>query len=142
MHSLTDNIKQLLSYGVVGGIAAFVDITSFYFLVKYALVYYPIAIFFSFTLGTFTNFFVCNAFIFNRGNLPFQRALLRHYFSSLGGLTTNEVVVFMLISYGFQNILLAKIIATVSAFFVNFTLIKFYAFNNNVSLMNKIRSIK
>jgi putative flippase GtrA len=134
---------QIFSYGVVGGIAAVVDVGSFYVFVTYMLIYYPVAIFFSFSLGTFVNFLLCNSFIFDRGVLPLRRTFFRHYLSSLGGLATNELVVFSL--YGivhFQNILAAKIIATFAAFFVNFTLLKFYAFNSRVSLRDRIRGKK
>ncbi len=134
---------QLLRYGVAGGIAALVDIGSFYVFAAYLQVYYLVAVFLSFSLGTFTNFLICNACIFDRGTLPLGRALIRHYMSSLGGLATNMAVMFSLIGlFFFRDILAAKIIATILAFFVNFTLIKFYAFNSKVSLRNKIQGKK
>ena len=134
---------QLLRYGAAGGIAALVDVGSFYVFATYMQVYYLIAVFLSFSLGTFTNFLICNACIFDRGTLPLRRAFIRHYMSSLGGLATNVFVMFSLIGiFFFQDILAAKIIATILAFFVNFTLIKFYAFNSNVSLRNKVRGKK
>jgi putative flippase GtrA len=134
---------QLFRYGIAGSIAAIVDVGSFFFFITYLSIYYPIAIVFSFSLGTFVNFLICNSYIFDRGNLPFGRAFLRHYFSGLGGLLTNELLMFSLIDIvHFPGMLAAKIIATICAFFVNFTLIRFYAFNSQISLRRKIRGRK
>ena len=133
----------LFRYCIAGGIAAIIDIGSFYFFVTYLSIYYPLSIFISFSLGTFVNFLICNFFIFDRGHISFERTFLRHYLSSLGGLATNELVMFSLIDIiHFQGMLVAKIISTVSAFFVNFLLIKFYVFNSKVSLRKMIREIK
>jgi putative flippase GtrA len=41
-----------------------------------------------------------------------------------------------------QGMLAAKIIATFCAFFVNFMLIRFYAFNSNISLSRRLRGKK
>ena len=134
---------QLFRYGIAGSMAAIADVGSFFFFTMYLSIYYPIAVVFSFSLGTFVNFLLCNSYIFDRGRLTFRRAVLRHYFSSLGGLLTNELVMLSLIDVlHFQGMLAAKIIATFLAFFVNFTLIRFYAFNSNLSLRNKIQCKK
>lgn len=131
---------QLILYGLVGGAAAVVDVGAFYILVNFTEVFYPLAIFIAFTIGTLVNFSLCNAYIFDRGALSLKKCVLRHYLSSLGGLTTNEVVVITLVELvRLQDLLLAKIIATVTAFLVNFSLIRLYAFNSNISITKSVR---
>jgi len=135
-----DNILiQLFRYTFVGGTAALVDFGSFAVFTIYFLIDYRLAVFFSFTLGTLTNFFLCNAFVFDRKSLPIWVACIRHYLSSSGGLATNEIVLIFLVEVvHFNHLLIAKIIATVSAFIVNFLLIKFYAFNSKIKIVAKI----
>ncbi len=67
---------QLLRYGAAGGIAALVDVGSFYVFATYMQVYYLIAVFLSFSLGTFTNFLICNACIFDRMSGCYRRVNL------------------------------------------------------------------
>jgi putative flippase GtrA len=132
-------VSQLFLYGLAGGTAAVIDIGSFYSFVNFLHVDYRLAIFFAFTLGTLTNFSLCNAFIFERRDLSLKKACARHYLSSLGGLATNEIVVISLVELAhFEDLLLAKVIATVIAFIVNFSLIRLYAFNSNASITKRI----
>jgi len=140
----TDNtFIQLFRYTFVGGTAALVDIGFFSIFVYYFLIDYRLAVFFSFSLGTLTNFVLCNAFVFDRKSLPIWLACIRHYLSSLGGLATNEIVMIFLVEIlHFDHLLAAKIIATASAFLTNFLLIKFYAFNSKIKIINKIKWAK
>ncbi len=131
---------QLFRYTFVGGIAASVDIGSFGVFIKIFSIDYRLAIFFSFTLGTLTNFVICNYFVFERKSLTIVRACVRHYLSSIGGLIMNELVMILLVEViNIKYMMISKIIATGSAFLVNFTLIKFYAFNGNFNLRSKIK---
>ncbi len=144
LYKKTDKvILQLFRYGIVGGLAACVDIGSFSFFFYALSIDYRVAVFLSFTLGTLTNFLISNVFVFDRKSLTVWRACARHYIASLGGLATNEVVMIALVEYfSFSNMFIAKIIATASAFFVNFTLMRMYAFNQNISISKTIKSIK
>jgi putative flippase GtrA len=127
---------QFIKYFFTGGIAAVIDIGSFLLFSISLHIDYRISIVLSFTLGTLTNFFICNAFVFERKSLSLFAAAYRHYLSSLGGLVTNEIVMMLLIELlNFSNLLIAKLIATAAAFMVNFLLIKFYAFNSKVKIL-------
>lgn len=139
-----DNIFiQLFKYFFVGGMAAIVDIGSFGVFAKIFSIDYRISIFLSFTAGTIVNFILANFFVFNRKDLPLLIAGIRHYISSLGGLLTNELVMLFLIEIiNFNHLMIAKIISTLSAFFVNFFLIKFFAFNNKIKIICKKQSLK
>ena len=136
--SKSSTIHQLFRYFFVGGAAALVDIGSFTLIMRYFIIDYKIAIFLSFTLGTLANFTLCNIFVFERKSLSIVHTGIRHYLSSLGGLFTNEIVMIFLIDIiNFKTLLVAKIIATGCAFIVNFSLIKFYAFNDKLKLFLK-----
>jgi len=137
-----DTFIQFFRYFFVGGISALVDLGSFYVFVKLLNIDYRVAVFLSFTCGTLTNFFLSNAFVFDRKTLSMLSACVRHYGSSLGGLVTNEIVMILLISVAhFPKIMIAKVIATGCAFVVNFTLIKFYAFNDRVNIFKKVKEL-
>jgi len=134
-------IVQLFRYSFVGGTASLVDFGSFFLLVKIIGLNYIVAVFFSFTLGTLTNFALCNIFIFQRRTLSLLQACFRHYLSSLGGLVTNWAVMISLIEWlGFRHVLWAKLIAMAVAFGVNFLLIKYFAFNHRIDFKKGIFS--
>jgi putative flippase GtrA len=137
----TDNLFiQLFRYTFVGGTAALVDYGSFVVFAIYFSIDYRLAVFFSFSLGTLTNFVLCNAFVFDRKSLSIWLACVRHYVSSVGGLLTNEMVmIFMVEILNFKNLLIARILAMACAFVVNFLLIKFYAFNSRVRIISRRR---
>lgn len=122
---------QLLRYGVVGGIAAIVDIGSFAVFTRYFAIDYRIALLFSFSLGVLTNFSICNTFVFKQKLSPIWLVLSRHYWSSLYGLFLNEAfMIFMVEFLHFNYLIVAKIIGTGIAFINNFLIKKFYVYNN------------
>jgi len=135
-------MHQFFRYMFVAGIAAGVDISSFAVFAKYLNIDYRVSVFLSFSCGTLTNFFLANAFVFDRKTLSLWVACLRHYASSLGGLATNEIAMIILVGVvHFYNLMIAKVIATGCAFVVNFTLIKFYAFNDRVNIFKKVKEL-
>ncbi len=126
---------QLIRYALVGSIAALVDIGGFSFFALLLAIDYRIAVFLGFTLGTVTNFILSNAIVFDRKSLPIWVACIRHYVSSLGGLGTNELVMIVLVEIvRVDNLFIAKLIATACAFITNFTLIRYFAFNEKIRL--------
>jgi putative flippase GtrA len=123
--------SQIIRYFITGFIAAIIDFSTFATFVYVFNVYYPIAIFLSFSFGTITNFFICNFFVFDRTS-SLSRTMLKHYISSLGGLTINEITVILLTEFvKFPYLMISKAIGIGLAFIVNFLLIKFYAFKDN-----------
>jgi putative flippase GtrA len=140
MNKERDNfLTQFVKYFFVGGFSAVIDIGVFALLSLVLSIHYSLAVFLSFTAGTLTNFFLSNKFVFDRRSLSLIRACFRHYLSSIGGLITNELVlIFMIEVLGIEQLILVKIVATGCAFFINFTLIKFYAFNHKFSLRRAV----
>ncbi len=129
---------QLLRYGLVGGLAAVVDVGSFGAMVSVLGLDYRLAVFLAFALGTGANFILSNAFIFDRKSLPLAVALGRIYMSALGGLLVNELVMIVFVEVLHQErLMIGKLIATGCAFVVNFTLVKNYAFNSRISVLRR-----
>lgn len=136
-------IVQLFRYFWVGLAAAIVDFSVFALFVKWVHMDYRLSVVMGFLFGTFINFMLCNHLLYTRhADLHVLRACFRHYISSVGGLITNEIVIIICVEWvGLQSVLLAKIIATGIAFFVNFTLIRFYAFNHKLGVMKTLKSM-
>ena len=135
-------LAQLVSYGLVGGTAALVDISCLLFLNSLGIDY-RLANFFSFTVGTFINFLLCNFFIFEKQSLSFVRACVRHYFSSIGGFLVNQTVLILLVElvFGTEGLLLGKLMATCCSFVFNFTMLRLYAFNSKLSFRSKVKDL-
>ena len=139
-------LAQLVSYGLVGGTAASVDFTCWWFFVNSLGIDYRLANFFSFTIGTFINFLLCNFFIFEKQSLSFFRACVRHYFSSIGGFLVNQTVLILLVELVFgastgTEGLLSKLMATGCSFVFNFTMLRLYAFNSALSFRSKVKDL-
>ncbi|MGI9250485.1 MAG: GtrA family protein [Pseudohongiellaceae bacterium] len=136
-------LSQLILYGFAGGVAAVVDIGSFWGFVELLGIDYRLGVFFSFTLGALVNFVMSNALVFERASLSVFKSCVRHYISCLGGLVVNMGMMILLVEVvvGDDMMLISKIIATGVAFFVNFTLVKFYAFDGTMSLRKKLKGI-
>jgi len=125
---------QLLRYVLAGGIASVVDIGSFAIFATLLGIDYRIAVILSFTLGLSTNFTLSNTFVFQRKTLSLRVVYLRQYMSGLAGLAVNEVVMIALVEgLGMENLILGKVVATGCAFFVNFFLVKNFAFNHRIT---------
>ena len=134
------------NYAVIGGIAAVVDLSSFHVFSSYLNIHYLLATYLSFNFGATTNFLLSNKFVFDKEGLSNRRSYFRHYISSLGGLLTNSLAMLFLVrvidikslvsflEHESIHLTIAKVIATGVAFFVNFTLLRLYAFNGKVSL--------
>ena len=122
--------SQLYRYFFVGGTAAVVDICAFAFFSQILLIDYRIAVVFAFSVGVLVNFSLCNWLVF-RGKLsPLWLVFTRHYLSSISGLIANEVVMITLVEgFQFERLILAKVMGTGVAFFVNFATKKFYVYN-------------
>ena len=134
---------QFIAYGFVGGAAASIDIACLGLFVYWLDIDYRLANFFSFTVGTFTNFLLCNYFIFEKRALSFRRACGRHYFSSLGGLLVNQTALILLVElvFGEEWLLLSKLIASGCSFVFNFTAIRLYAFDGSFSLRRTVKQL-
>lgn len=121
--------QQLLSYFLVAGTAAVVDIATVFTFLQLSTAHYLYAIGLGFVAGTTTNFLLSLLLVFDRtdGIIP---VYLKHLTSSLVGLTVNVSVVVSLVELFTTPVIVAKISALACSFFVNFFLIKFFAFRD------------
>lgn len=139
------SIIQFIKYFITGALSVCIAFPSFV-LFNYLGIHYVAAVFLSFTLGTLTNFAICNAFVFDRGCLSLVEAGARHYLSSAGGFLVNMgTTIFLVEVLSFQSLFLksvAQLIAIGCAFIFNFTFIKFFAFNFRIALLPSLKSPK
>jgi putative flippase GtrA len=122
-------IPQIVKYILVGAIATAVDMGLFWLLIEYGSMHYSYALFIGFIVGAFINFYLCNLFIFNRGEQSFWHACLKQYGASATGLFLNQLGLFIAVSwFNCHRLLLARIIITACTFMINFLLVKYFVF--------------
>ena len=132
-------IHQFFKYFFIGAPAAMVDLSVFTLLVRWLTLNYLMAVFFSFTAGTLSNFFLCDKFIFKREELNKIVAAVRHYLSSLGGLIINTLIMIFIVEiFSATHLVIGKCIANLCAAIINFLLIRFFAFNSEIKLINRV----
>ena len=135
-------LKQFFQYFLVGGVAAAADLAVFAFLVQYLGVNYLLSATASFLVGTVINFSLCLRFVFRlKGHSP-AVALWRKLLSGVLSLAINLSAMFLMVDilafdqmrfeafHSLNGLLLARVIAIALAFFVNFVLTKYYAFQD------------
>lgn len=121
---------QFVSYFFVAGTAAAVDLITVFTTLQLSNLHYLYAIGFGFIAGTSTNFLLSTVFIFNRTD-NMLAVYIKHVTSSMVGLTINVSVVVSLVELLCIPVLAAKVCALGCSFFVNFFLIKFFAFRDH-----------
>ncbi|MGF1525395.1 MAG: GtrA family protein [Candidatus Competibacterales bacterium] len=120
---------QAARYAVVGGVATVADVAVFGLLVYLGQVDYRLAVVGSYTVGTLVNFSLCNLWVFDAKHIPLLLAYVKHFVSGLLGLAVNGLVLVVLVEwFYFDQLLVAKIIASGLAFVVNFLLKKYYVY--------------
>ena len=140
--SLTQWFQQLFRYAIVGGIAAVCDLAVFSFLTGHLQINYLIATPMAFLVATTVNFLLCLKFVFAlKGHSPLE-ASWKKLSSSLISLAINVAAMFIMVellafdqlsfelSGAPDGLLLARGIAILLSFFVNFSLTKYYAFRD------------
>lgn len=121
-------VRQLFSYFIVGGVAALVEWSSFYFLNFIASLNYLLSVALAFLLATGVNYLLCIFFVFDRGRHPLHLESFLIYFVSGIGLLLNVLLMFGM--HGMLHIpaMQAKIISTGLVFIWNFMSRKVFIF--------------
>lgn len=120
---------KIIRYFFVGGTAALVDISVFGLLAKgMGLPWFPVAVF-SFTLATIVNYILSVAHVFKSGSsFAKHHEILLVFIVSAVGLLVNQTILWLLIEIYAWNLMLAKIFATGSVFFWNYTMRRQFIF--------------
>ena len=121
----------IVRYFFVGGAAAAVDIALFILLAQYAgLPWFPVAIF-SFVLATMVNYVLSIKFVFDSGvQFGKKQEIILVFFTSGIGLCVNQAFLWVLIEVYETHLLAAKIFATGSVFFWNYSARRLFIFRS------------
>jgi putative flippase GtrA len=118
---LTKLIKNLFHYGIVGGIAALAEWSSFYIFNEVMGINHMLSTCFSFFIGTATNFLLASKFVFKTSKFNKAGELSLVYLVSVVGLLFNLGLMKLFVDVmGLKPPLLSKIIATGIVFLWNF----------------------
>jgi len=123
--------KQLLRYGVVGGIAFVVDYGTLWLLTEVMGCHYLFSAGISFVLGLIVNYVLSTQWVFGQGRLNSQWAEFAA-FALIGvvGLGLNELIIWGCTNGLGLHYMLSKIVSTILVFFWNFLARRFLLFRS------------
>ena len=118
----TKNIfLQLFRYGLVGGIAAIVNIVTLFVFTDIFNGYYIISIVFGFILGLITNYCLSKIFVFSTENvIDRKKEFIAYAIIGVIGLGIDTFFMFIVTSIFNVYYLLSKIVSTIITFIWNF----------------------
>ena len=130
---LRSHFKKLVKYFFVGGAAACVDLSIFYFLSINLSYNYLLTGAFGFLLATWVNYVLCIKYIYISGQRFSGRGeIFGVYLASSVGLLMHELALYGFHEYFGAELMLAKILAIGLVFFWNFSIRNFYVFSKAV----------
>jgi len=123
--------RQLLRYGVVGGIAFVVDYGSLWLLTEYAGLHHLVSAAIAFVLGLTCNYLISTAWVFGESKVK-NRWLEFAAFAFIGviGLGLNELIIYLCTDVCGIHYMASKIVSTVLVFFWNFFARRFMLFKS------------
>ena len=122
-------ISRLLLYIFVGGSAAIVDWTIFWFLALYLKFNVFISLLIAFCIASYINYLLGISFLFESGSRHTKRdEILMLYLVSFLGLMISIAIIFFAKNYTNMNLLLVKILGSGITFSWNYMLRAFFVF--------------
>ena len=116
-------------YMIVGFTGAVADWVIFAALVYLAEMHYLIAATISFVLATLINYLLCLRYVFRGGRHARHKEVVYIYLASLVGLLINNASLYVLFEWVGLQIIIAKVLATGSAFIWNFSARHYWIFD-------------
>lgn len=118
---MKDLIKQVLRFGIVGGLAFLIDFITLYICTDFLGIYYLISSFISFSVSTIFNYIASVNWVFNvnEKNSKSKNFVFFVVFSIIG-LIINQIIMWFSVEIIGLYYLLAKIISTVIVMIFNF----------------------
>ncbi len=113
------NIKDLILYFIVGGIATVSEWIIFYVLDR-GVIHYAIATVIAYMLSTFVNWAAGRILVFKESKQGFIREILSIYAAAVVGLLMNLLIMWIAVDLLSINEMLSKIGATIIVFMYNF----------------------
>lgn len=126
-------MQTLIRYFMVGGTAAIVDLTLFYFISERIELPYLLAGAASFVVATIVNYVIGIRFVFQSGSRFERRLEIILVFVVSGiGLALHQCLLFLAVDHMVMQLMLAKLFATASVFLWNFGARRFFVFGSLV----------
>lgn len=122
-------IRQLVLYGIVGGIAFIADYGTLWFLTEYCLLHYLLSAAIAFILGLVINYVLSTKWVFS--DRKYESKWIEFlFFTFIGivGLGLNEILIFIVSHNLDKHYMIGKIISTIVVFFWNFLARKYLLF--------------
>ncbi len=113
-------IKQILKFGVVGGLAFLIDYGIYTLLISVFNVYYIIASVISFTLSVIFNYILSIKWVFDVKKKQGPKEFIIFVILSVVGLILNSLILYLSVELMHIHKLIAKIIATFIVMIYNF----------------------
>ncbi len=118
MHDL---IKQMFKFGIVGGIAFFIDFSVLYLCTDVFGIYYLISSVISFIVSVIFNYILSVKWVFNVNNDNSSRKnFMIFIILSVIGLLINELIMYIMVDKLKVYYMLSKIVSTVVVMIFNF----------------------
>lgn len=122
---------KIVRYFFVGGAAAALDISIFFVFAKLAGFNYLLVGCAGFILATMLNYVLSVRHVFESGvRFSKHKEILLVYAVSMVGLTINQAVLFACVSQLQVELMLSKIVATLTVFFWNFAARHYFVFRS------------
>lgn len=113
-------IKQILKFGVVGGLAFLIDYGLLYFLTEYLNIYYFISSIISFTVSLVFNYILSIKWVFDVEKKQTIKEITLFVVLSIIGLAINQLIMYIGVDKLSLYYMLAKLISTVIVMIWNF----------------------
>lgn len=113
-------IKQIIKFGIVGGIAFVIDYSLLYVLTEYLGIYYFYSSILSFTVSLIFNYFASIKWVFNVTKKQTTNEIILFVALSLLGLGINQAVMYITVESLKMYYMISKIFATAIVMVWNF----------------------
>lgn len=112
--------KQILKFGLVGGIAFLIDYSLLYILTEYFKIYYFYSSIISFIVSLIFNYIASIKWVFDVNHKQTLKDVIVFTFLSVIGLGINQVVMYIMVEIMNIYYMLSKIVATAIVMVWNF----------------------
>lgn len=120
--------REFFSYMTIGFLALFLDLACVYFFTEFFALHYLISVALAFTLAAILNYILQKMITFRNSSKKYLKQFLAFFLIGLVGLAINLSVVYLGVEYVGLWYMTAKLVATVLAFFWNFSANKLLTF--------------